>query len=208
MNDFSRTLDTEAACRWLGKNDAVMKTLIARIGSCSLPTQSRMTVFQYLVRSIVYQQLSGRAAGTIHGRVCRLFPNGRPTPDALLALSGDELRAAGLSQSKQKSVRDLAVRAASGQIPDRRSLRWMDDEEIIRHLTQVRGVGRWTVEMLLIFDLGRPDVLPVGDLGVQKGFREAYGRESLPTPVELTEFGERWQPYRSVAAWYLWRCLD
>jgi 3-methyladenine DNA glycosylase/8-oxoguanine DNA glycosylase len=208
MNRSSGALDAKAACRWLGKHDAVMKTLIARVGPCGLPVQNRMTVFQYLVRSIVYQQLSGRAAGTIHSRVCGLFPNGRPTPDALLALSSDELRAAGLSQSKQKSVRDLALRAASGQIPDRRSLRWMDDEDIIRLLTEVRGVGRWTVEMLLIFDLGRPDVLPVGDLGVQKGFRHAYGWKSLPAPDELKEFGERWQPYRSVAAWYLWRCLD
>ena len=173
----------------------------ARLGSAQTP-------FATLLRSIVYQQLSGKAAGTIHRRLRDLFPGRRPSARALLALDDAALRAAGLSRSKVLSVRDLAARAAARQLPSRRALDAMDDEAIIERLIEVRGVGRWTVEMLLIFTLGRPDVLPVTDLGVRRGFMVCRGDEVLPEPADLLAHGEIWRPYRSAASWYLWRASE
>jgi DNA-3-methyladenine glycosylase II len=164
--------------------------------------------FQALARSIVYQQLSGKAAATIHGRFAALMPQGSVTAEAVLALEDDVLRGAGLSRNKAAAIRDLAHKTLDGTVPGTRRLRTMDDAEIIERLTCVRGVGRWTVEMLLIFTLGRPDVLPVTDLGVRKGFMQTYRKRKLPTSEQLARAGRRWAPYRSVAAWYFWRSLD
>ena len=165
------------------------------------------SIFVALARAIVYQQLAGRAAGAIYARVCALFPEGEPTPEGILAASDEKMRGAGLSRSKMLSLRDLARRAAGGEIPTPSEIQHMDDEAIIERLTQIRGIGRWTAEMLLIFHLGRPDVLPVDDYGVRKGFAIAYDRD-LPSPKELTTYGTRWQPYRTVASWYLWRVVE
>jgi len=165
------------------------------------------SIFVALARAIVYQQLAGKAAAAIYARVCALFPEGEPTPERILNASDEELRGAGLSRSKMLSLRDLARRAADGEIPTPSEIHHMVDEAIIERLTQIRGIGRWTAEMLLIFHLGRPDVLPVDDYGVRKGFAIAYDRD-LPSPKELAAYGERWKPYRTVASWYLWRVVE
>jgi 3-methyladenine DNA glycosylase/8-oxoguanine DNA glycosylase len=170
------------------------------------PTQS---LFAALARSIVYQQLSGNAAATILGRVTRLFaPRRFPTPRDLLEIPPERLRGAGLSTAKTAALRDLAAHTLDGTVPSLARIRRMEDEEIIERLTIVRGIGRWTVEMLLIFRLGRPDVLPVSDLGVRKGFGRIFRRGKLPGPAVMIRRGERWRPYRSVASWYLWRALE
>ena len=171
-----------------------------------VPAQS---LFQALVRSIVYQQLTGKAAATILGRAVGLFaPRRFPTPGDLLEISPDRRRSAGLSTAKTAALRDLAARTLDGTVPSLARVRLMADEEIIERLTTVRGIGRWTVEMLLIFKLGRPDVLPVGDLGVRKGFALTLGKRRLPEPAAMVRRAERWRPYRSVATWYLWRALE
>ncbi len=165
--------------------------------------------FHSLMRAITYQQLSGKAAATIHGRVVALFPDEtEPHPAALLELPERALRGAGLSRNKLLALRDLAAKTLDGTVPDSKGLRRMPDAEVIERLTAVRGVGRWTVEMLLIFTLGRPDVLPVTDLGVRKGFQHAYGMKRLPAYSTLERAGRNWAPYRSIAAWYLWRAAD
>ncbi len=171
-----------------------------------VPTHS---LFQVLVRSIVYQQLTGKAAATILGRVVGLFaPKRFPTAGDLLEISSDRLRSAGLSTAKTAALKDLAARTLDGTVPSLARVRLMDDEEIIERLTKVRGIGRWTVEMFLIFKLGRPDVLPLGDLGVRKGFALTLGKRKLPEPAAMARRAERWRPYRSVASWYLWRALE
>ena len=206
---MSTACDWEHALAHLRRRDRALERIIdivgsgkpARIGTAQAP-------FATLLRSIVYQQLSGKAAGTIHRRLLALFPGRRPSARALLALDDAELRAAGLSRSKVLSVRDLATKAAARQLPSRRALDAMDDEAIIERLTEIRGIGRWTVEMLLIFTLGRPDVLPVTDLGVRRGFMVCRGDEALPEPADLLAHGEIWRPWRSVASWYLWRASE
>lgn len=182
--------------------------MIERIGPYRLRDQSALTPFQALLRSIVYQQLSGKAAGSIHQRVVALFPRKRPSAKRLLALSDEALRAAGLSRGKVLAVRDLAERCLDGTVPPRSRLEQMDDEDIIERLVRVRGVGRWTVEMLLIFNLQRPDVLPLDDLGVRRGFMHTFGGKSLPNAKKMLRRGRRWRPYRSVASWYLWRASE
>ena len=163
--------------------------------------------YRVLVRAVVYQQLSGKAAGTIHGRVLALFPDkDHPDPEDLLAATPETLRAAGLSRQKIAAVKDVSQKRLDGIIPDARKLTRMKDEEIIERLTQARGVGRWTVEMYLMFTLGRPDVLPIDDLGVRKGAEKLYRRKF--TPKELGKYGQRWAPFRSAAAWHLWRFVD
>jgi 3-methyladenine DNA glycosylase/8-oxoguanine DNA glycosylase len=170
------------------------------------PTQS---LFLALARSIVYQQLTGKAAATILGRVNALFaPRRVVTPRGLLEMAPERLRAAGLSAAKTAALRDLAAKTLNGTVPSLARIRRMRDEEIIEHLTEVRGIGQWTVEMLLIFRLGRPDVLPLDDLGVRKGFGLTFRRGKLPTASIMSRRGERWRPYRSVASWYLWRALE
>jgi 3-methyladenine DNA glycosylase/8-oxoguanine DNA glycosylase len=185
-----------------------MGRLIERVGSLDLSANRNRSVFEYLARSIVYQQLSGKAAGTIHGRLQNLFSGRRIIADRLLVLSDQALRGAGLSRGKCLALRDLAARAVAGELPTARKLRQMSDADIISALTVVRGIGPWTAQMLLIFYLGRPDVLPSGDLGVRRGYQYLRGFKTLPEPDKLERAGRRWRPYRTVATWYLWRSLD
>jgi 3-methyladenine DNA glycosylase/8-oxoguanine DNA glycosylase len=160
-----------------------------------------------LVRAVVFQQLSGKAATTIFNRVLALFPRSDfPTPASLMRMDEERLRAAGLSWAKIAAVKDIAKKRVSGIIPDADAIRAMDDEEIVARLTQARGVGRWTVQMHLIFAMGRPDVLPIDDLAVRKGAERIFERDF--TPKQLDAFGERWKPWRSAAAWHLWRVMD
>jgi 3-methyladenine DNA glycosylase/8-oxoguanine DNA glycosylase len=167
------------------------------------------STFAALAEAIVYQQLNGRAAATIFGRFTALYPGRRfPVPADVLATPDDALRAAGLSRNKILAIRDLAERSVQGTVPEVAALRRMSDDEIVACLTAVRGIGRWTAEMLLLFRLGRPDVLPVDDYGVRKGFAVVYRKRTLPTPAELLRHGERWRPFRSVASWYLWRAAE
>ena len=201
--------DPDVACRHLAEADRAMGELIARVGQFTMRPEPSRSLFQVLVRSIVYQQLSGKAAATILGRATRLFaPKRFPTPYDLLEISPERLRAAGLSTAKTAALRDLAARALDGTVPSLSQVRRMEDEEIIARLTAVRGIGRWTVEMLLMFKLGRPDVFPVGDLGVRKGFALTFRKRGLPEPAAMIRRGKRWRPYRSVASWYLWRALE
>lgn len=197
------------AIRHLSDTDKVMARLIKKVGPCTLKPKSRRSPFQALVQSIVYQQLNGTAASTIFGRLKALFPDRRfPTPEDLRAAPDELLRGAGLSRAKTAAMKDLAEKTISGVVPTSRAIARMNEAEIMERLTAVRGIGPWTVEMLLIFTLGREDVLPATDYGVRKGFALTYGRRELPTPKELLEFGEKWQPHRTTAAWYLWRSLD
>ena len=184
--------------------------MIARVGACRLQLKTTPSVFAALAESIVYQQLHGKAAATIFARVRALFPRARGALTAAQVLSASEadLRGAGLSNAKFLALCDLAERCLNGSIPTLAQLQKLDDEAIIERLTEVRGVGRWTVEMLLIFRLGRPDVLPVDDYGVRKGFSIAFGTAELPTKAELEARAKRWRPYRTVASWYLWRATD
>ena len=200
--------DPQAAVAHLGRVDRGMDRLIQQIGPLELPVRRSRSVFEYLVRSIVYQQLSGKAAATIHARLLALFANRRIDPERLLKMTDKRLRSAGLSRSKCLALRDLATRAHLREIPTTGQLKRLADQEIIDCLTQIRGIGPWTVQMLLIFYLGRPDVLPVGDLGVRKGYQQLRGFKILPDPDKLERAGRRWRPYRSVATWYLWRGLD
>ena len=186
-----------------------MAELIARSRRYNITPAVSIRPFDALAESIAYQQLSGKAAATIFGRVRALYPKRKwLDPEQLLATPDETLRAAGLSRAKTAALKDLAAKTIDGTVPAGRALIRMSDDEIITRLTAVRGIGRWTVEMLLLFDLGRPDVWPVDDYGVQKGFAKTFGRRKLPTPKQLMKFGEKWRPYRSVAAWYFWRALD
>ncbi|HWP65554.1 MAG TPA: DNA-3-methyladenine glycosylase 2 family protein [Candidatus Limnocylindria bacterium] len=204
--------DARAALRHLAAADPVLGRHIERVGPFGLELRRTSDTFTALAEAIVYQQLSGKAAATIFGRLAALFPGGLAA-DALLATADAPLRAAGLSRAKLASLRDLAARTAAGAVPTLSALRRMDDDAIVEALTPIRGIGRWTVEMLLIFRLGRPDVLPLADYGIRKGFgvvfrRRGNGADGLPAPAEVSRRGERWRPYRSVASWYLWRALD
>jgi 3-methyladenine DNA glycosylase/8-oxoguanine DNA glycosylase len=201
--------DPATAIEQLRSADAVLARVIDTIGPFRLQVRNTSSVFAALAQAIVYQQLTGKAAATIFARFCALFPAGpdAPTPEHVLAASDEELRGAGLSRSKALSLRDLAQRTASGEIPTLAEIRVLEDDAIIERLTKVRGIGRWTVEMLLIFRLGRPDVLPVDDYGVRKGFALAYQRE-LPSPKELAAFGARWKPHRTIPSWYFWRVVE
>ena len=195
--------------RYLSKTDPVMKRVIRDIGPFRLTPQPRRSPFESLARAIAYQQLHEQAAESILRRFVGLFPARRfPRPDDLLAMNEQAIRSAGFSRAKVAALRDLAAKTLDGTVPTGGVIRTLDDEAIIERLTTVRGVGRWTVEMLLIFQLGRPDVLPVDDFGVRNGFRIAYSRRSMPMPKEVRRYGERWKPYRTAAAWYLWRAAD
>ena len=200
--------DPEAACRHLSEVDAVMAGLIDRQPAMHIAPRAAASSFAALLSAIVSQQLSVKAAATIHARVRALFDSAQPEPDALLALSDEALRGAGLSGNKTRAVRDLAHKCLDATVPALGDLQALTDAEIIERLTAVRGIGRWTVEMLLIFQLGRPDVLPVGDLGVRRGYQRAYAQAELPAPQELARIGAIWAPYRSVASWYLWRASE
>jgi methylated-DNA-[protein]-cysteine S-methyltransferase len=196
--------DADAAVRHLTDADPVLGKHIAKVGPFSLRLKNTESTFAALAEAIVYQQLNGKAAATIFGRVSALFPNERLDPKHLLATSDAKLRAAGLSKNKLASLRDLALHATEGRIPTLTQLGRMEDDAIVDALTNVRGIGRWTVEMLLMFRLGRPDVLPIADYGIQKGFARVFPN----VRTDITRRGERWRPYRSVASWYLWRATD
>jgi DNA-3-methyladenine glycosylase II len=186
-----------------------MADLIARSRRYNIAPAVSIRPFDALAESIAYQQLSGKAAATIFSRVRGLYPKTKwLDPAKILATPDDALRSAGLSRAKTAAIKDLAAKTIDGTVPSGRALLRMSDDEIIARLTQARGIGRWTVEMLLLFDLGRPDVWPVDDYGVRKGFAKTFGRRKLPTPKQLIKSGEKWRPYRSVAAWYFWRALD
>jgi 3-methyladenine DNA glycosylase/8-oxoguanine DNA glycosylase len=200
--------DTGAAVDHLRSRDRKLARLIDRVGRPDIQRRTFDTPFHALFSAIISQQLSGKAAHSIYRRTRALFPRGRITAPAVLATEPDALRGAGLSRAKVAAVHDLAEKYASGVLPDARRMKSLSDDAIIDALVRVRGVGRWTVEMLLIFHLGRPDVLPVGDLGVRKGFQITYGRPELPSANELLAHGERWRPYRSAASWYMWRAVD
>jgi DNA-3-methyladenine glycosylase II len=197
--------DPDEAVRHLSTIDPVLGRFIERAGPFTMEIRGLHNPFEALARNIIYQQLHGNAAAAIHRRVLALFGKKRLDPQDILDASEERLRSAGLSGAKLAALKDLAVKTLDGTIPTLARLRRMNDEEIIEHLTQVRGIGRWTVEMLLIFRLGRPDVLPLGDFAVRKGFSMVYGRKELPKPQELLHYGERWRPFRSVASWYMWR---
>ena len=197
------------AHRHLRRTDPRMAALIAQSRRYNIAPATSVRPFDALAESIAYQQLNGKAAASIWKRVRALYPQRKwLEPEQLLATPDETLRAAGLSRAKVAAIKDLAAKTIDGTVPSGRALLRMSDDEIIAHLTQVRGIGRWTVEMLLLFDLGRPDVWPVYDYGVRKGFAKAFRRRKLPTPKQLMRVGEKWRPYRSVAAWYFWRALD
>jgi len=199
--------DWAAAARHL-RRDAVLKRVIRAIGPCTLLAVEREP-YEALVRAIAHQQVHGRAAEAILGRFLALFPGAPfPAPEQVLATPPETMRACGFSQSKVAAIRDIAEKAAGGLVPTRAAAARFDDAQLIERLVAIRGVGRWTVEMLLIFTLGRPDVLPVDDFGVREGWRVAAGLEEQPKPKALAAIGEAWAPWRSVAAWYLWRAAD
>ena len=203
------TFDPKLAVRKLRRADAELAAVIKRAGPFTHRPEKMESPFQSLFRAIVYQQLSGKAAATILGRVMTHYPTRRSfKPAAVLATPDAALRAAGMSNAKVAAVKDLSAKTMDGTVPTLARMVKMSDEEIVSRLVQVRGIGVWSVEMLLIFRLGRPDVLPVSDLGVRKGFMRTYGRKELPTPKELLAHGERWRPFRSVASWYMWRAAD
>jgi len=200
---------TPDALRHLSAADPVMRRIIRECGPCTLVPEKRRSPFQSLVQAVAHQQLNGTAAKTILGRFVKLFPGRRfPRPEDLVDVSDETLRGAGFSRAKVAAIRDLAAKTLAGVVPTSRQIVRLSDDEIVARLTEVRGVGRWTVEMLLIFQLGRPDVLPADDFGVRNGFRLAYQRRELPKVKDLLAFGERWRPHRTTAAWYLWRVVD
>jgi DNA-3-methyladenine glycosylase II len=200
--------DHAPAERQLGRTDPVMRRLIRELGPCTLARTRGLVPYQALVRAVAHQQLNGVVAERILARLAALTPGpGYPTPAQLLALPAEALRKVGFSTAKAAALHDIAAQTLSGVVPPARSLARLEDEAIVERLTAVRGVGRWTAEILLL-RLGRPDVLPADDFGLRNGFRIAYRRPELPTARELGAHGERWRPYRSVAAWYLWRTVD
>ena len=193
----------------LTRADKVLGRLITKVGPCGLKRRARRSPFEALVRAVAYQQLNGTAAATILGRVIALYP-GRtfPSPQDLLDTPNEKLRSAGLSGAKVAAIKDIAAKTIDGVVPTSRAIARMENEIIIERLTSIRGVGPWAVEMLLMFTLGRMDVLPVTDYGVRKGFALTYDLKELPRPADLLAHGEKWRPYRSIAAWYLWRAVD
>jgi 3-methyladenine DNA glycosylase/8-oxoguanine DNA glycosylase len=216
-----RKLDHTAACEHLSRVDRKLARIIARSGPCQLQQETTQNIFEALLESIIYQQLNGKVAATITTRVKALFPEntkrirtrrglveGFPSPEQVLAAPEELLRSAGLSRAKTAAILDLAAKTLDGTVPTVKQARRMSNEELIERLDSVRGIGRWTVEMLLIFRLGRPDVLAVDDYGIRKGFAKMHKLAELPKPKELLAYGERWRPYRSVASWYMWRAAE
>lgn len=216
-----KKLDHSAACEHLSRVDKKLARIIAKSGECRLQPEHMQSIFEALLESIVYQQLNGKVAATIMERVKALFPenqkklrtrrgtvNGFPSPEQVLATTEEHLRSAGLSRAKMLAIRDLAAKTLDGTVPALKQANRMSDEELIERLDSIRGIGRWTVEMLLIFRLGRPDVLPVDDYGVRKGFAKMHKLADLPKPKELLAYGERWRPFRSLASWYMWRAAE
>jgi len=198
-----------AALKHLSAVDPVMKKLIAEVGPCRLAHEPWRSPFQSLVQAVAHQQLNGTAENTILTRFKKLFPKRRfPEPEDLANVTDEQIRACGFSFSKIAAIRDIAAKTLDGTIPSSRQIEKLNDEEIIKRLTEARGVGRWTVEMLLIFQLGRKDVLPVDDFGVRTGFRLAYKKREMPKPKALLAFGKKWRPHGTTAAWYLWQAAN
>jgi 3-methyladenine DNA glycosylase/8-oxoguanine DNA glycosylase len=201
--------DPTAALAHLRAGDAELAALIDRVGPFALELKPAASLFEALLRSIVYQQLHAKAAGNIHGRVlAELEKHGGPTPAALARATDAALRGAGLSRNKLLAVRDLARKCHEGTVPSLRQAAKLGDDELVARLTEVRGIGPWTVHMLLIFHLGRPDVMPTGDFAIRLGFKKLYRKRKDPAPEVILKHARRWSPYRSVASWYLWRSLD
>lgn len=199
--------DAAAASKHLRAVDGRMRALVSRVGPMRLRLDPAPTVFDALARSILYQQLTAKAAATIHGRFRALLDPEAPAA-SVLRLKQERLRGAGISGPKCRALQDLAEKTEKGALPVMSELDAMDDAAIVDALTKVRGIGPWSVHMLLIFRLGRPDVWPIDDYGVRKGFARAYAKRELPSPKELARLGEKYRPWRSVASWYLWRALE
>ncbi len=207
MDDFETIL--EAAAKALAKKDPILGAHIARVGPCTVARARRFKPFEALAVSILHQQLNGKAAATIVNRVKAKVGKGRlPTPAQMARARVSTLRACGVSAAKALALKDLAVKTLDGTVPSARELQRLDDEAIVERVTQVRGIGRWTVQMMLMFRLGRLDVMPVDDFGVRKGHALLYGHPEHFKPKALLAASEVWKPYRSVAAWYFWRVLD
>lgn len=198
--------DYARARRLLLRRDPILAALIREYGPCGLAAAQRSDHFSALVRAIVFQQLSTKAASTIYSRMVALLANGELTPEALAALSDEQLRSAGISRQKGGYLRDLCDKVTAGVVP-LDELERMADDQVIEALTKIKGIGRWSAEMFLMFRLHRPDVLPVGDLGIMNAVMKVYRMRKKPTPERLRRLGEAWRPYRSVASWYLWRSL-
>ena len=198
--------DYTRARRVLLRRDPILAALIREYGPCGLAAAQRADHFSALVRAIVFQQLSTKAASTIYARMVALLPAGELTPAALAQVTDEQLRTAGISRQKGGYLRDLCAKVLAGVVP-LDDLERMDDEQVVASLTTIKGIGRWSAEMFLMFRLHRPDVLPVGDLGINNAVMKVYGLRKKPTPDRLRRLGEAWKPYRSVASWYLWRSL-
>ena len=199
--------DYARARRLLLRRDPVLAGLIKQHGPCGLADALRADHFSALVRAIVFQQLSTKAAATIHGRLVTLLPAGPITPPSLAAITDEQFRSVGVSRQKAMYLRDLCEKVGAGTVV-LDAVDALDDEGVVAALTQVKGIGRWTAEMFLMFRLHRPDVLPLGDLGIMIAVQKAYGLRKRPTPDRLRRIGDAWKPYRSIACWYLWRSLD
>jgi DNA-3-methyladenine glycosylase II len=198
--------DLGLAMNTLAEKDPLLAPLIKETQEFRVEKGAAESPYEVLVEAITHQSISGKAAATIFGRVKALGSNGRiPSPDEMLKLRKPALRKAGLSGAKILAMKDLAKKTVEGIVPTLEEARKLSDEELVKRLVSVRGIGAWTVEMFLIFRLGRPDVLPIHDLGVRKGWAITYGKKHMPAPKELLKFGERWRPYRTVASWYMWR---
>jgi DNA-3-methyladenine glycosylase II len=207
--NISLPFDHIKAHEHLTRTDKRMARIITKTGAFRFQLDQCDSVYESLLEAIVYQSISGKAAATIYARVKALGSNGLcPTPAEILALPDQRLREAGLSGAKTAAMKDLAQKTIEGVVPTLEAAGLLSDEELVERLVSVRGIGAWTVEMFLIFRLGRPDVLPIHDYGVQKGFALAYGKKEIPKPRELAAFGERWRPYRTVASWYMWRAVE
>lgn len=208
--EMQAVADYAAAVAYLRAADPALARVIDLVGPCGMNINGTQSLFIALAEAIVYQQLTAKAAATIFARVRALFPHAHngPTPLQILRASDARLRSAGLSAAKAAALRDLARKAADGQIPELDDLQAMDDAQIVESLTQIRGIGRWTVEMLLMFRLGRPDILPLDDYGIRKGMAVIDRKRTLPEKAAMEKRGRRWSPYRSVASWYLWRAAD
>jgi DNA-3-methyladenine glycosylase II len=206
---FTLPFDLMEAQKHLSGRDEQLAALIAELNPFEIDIAEAQTPYEALLESIAYQSISGKAAATIFARVKVLGTNGKaPTPEEMLRIRKSTLRKAGLSGAKISAMKDLAQKTIRGVVPTLEQAQAMSDEELVERLVSVRGIGAWTVEMFLIFRLGRPDVLPIHDLGVKKGWSVAYGKKHMPRPAELLSFGERWRPYRTVASWYMWRAFE
>lgn len=205
----SLSFDLAEATRYLSERDQELKRLIAEVRPFQINVSDSLSPYEVLMRAITYQSISGKAAKTIYDRIKALGENGRaPTPEQMLKLPAKKLRKAGLSGAKVLAMKDLAKKSIEGIVPTHDEALKLSDQELVDRLVSVRGIGAWTVEMFLIFRLGRPDVLPIHDLGVKKGWSVAYGKKHIPKPKELLKFGERWRPYRTIASWYMWRAFE